>query len=302
MSGKIKSAKKYTTQQQKLSFGNSETEEILASESFYDQNGNLCEEIKSGDDHSENERHVFEYDAQGKLIRHVLELTTDGISETLVYTRDEKGRVVVDQKFYGDDPGEKVTFEYHAHQQPVKIERHDPDGELESVEILTYDESDKLIQHQKFDAHNQIVETTSIAYNEKGLPSEKKVTDSDGNEISSTEITYDENGDVIRITEWNEQGKITSDVLSVYDERRNVTERKIKDFQSRTLKFGYDEHDNCIVEEVYDENGNLIRKHSYEFDDQKQITSETSLFLDPMRGGNFNNSSSRYEYEYWTNG
>lgn len=300
MSDKIRCVKKYTTIQQKLSFGNSEPEEILASESFYDQNGNLLEEHKTGDDDSEHEKHIFEYDSNGRLLKHFLEITSEGISETIVYIRDEKGRVVSDQKFYGDDPGEKITYEYLAHQQPVKIERYDPDGEPEFIETLTYDQNDRLTEHRKYDSENRLIEATFITYNDKGLPSEKKLTDSRGHKISSTEITYDENGDVTRITEWNDAGKITSDVISVYDERRNVTERKIKDYQSRTLRFSYDDNNNCTVEEVYDENGNLIKKHSYEFDEHNRMIAETSLFLDPMRGGNFNNSGSRYEYEFWT--
>jgi hypothetical protein len=301
MSEKVKSVKKYTAIQQKLSFGNSDGEEVLAAELFYDQQGNLTEEHKTGEDESEHEKHVFEYDSGGRLIKHILELTRDGISETLVYTRDEKGRILVDQKFYGEDPGEKITYEYQAHQQPVKIERYDPDGELEFIENLAYDQSDKLIEHRKFDSNNQLIEITSISYNDKGLPSEKKLTNTSGDEISSTAITYDDNGDVVRITEWNDQGKISSDIISVYDDRRNVTVRKIKDFQSRTLKFSYDENDNCTAEEVYDENDNLIRKHTFEFDAHNRVIAETSLFMDPMRGGNFNNSGSRYEYEFWTN-
>lgn len=295
---KIKSIKKFTSHSKKLSFGGGEEQEYLSSHSVFNAEGWLLEEWKS-EEESGKEHHRFEYNPQGQLLLHLMEMTDDGISETMQYTRDERGRIVSERKFYGDDPGEEIVFTYLEHDQPVKIQKSDADGEFESLEILTYDERQRLVEHTRLDIDQQPEEVTKIVYSDAGLPVEKNVFDSEGRPVSSIAIAYNEGGDVVRITERNETGKIVSDIVSVYDERRNVIERRIRDFHSRTVRFKYDEQDRCTEEEVLDEHGNLTRKNSFEYDENNQLIGESSFYPDSMRGGNFSDSHSRYEYEYW---
>jgi len=81
--------------------------------------------------------------------------------------------------------------------------------------------------------------------------------------------------------------------------RSNVISRKINDFHIRTLCFGFDENDNCVLEEVFDENDNLIERNTIEFNENNLAVSKSEFYLDTVRGTAHGNSKSRYEYEFW---
>lgn len=295
---KIKSSKKYTTRFKKMAFGGDPDEEVLAVHSFYDDKGNVTEEIRL-DEEDNIEKHTFTYTDAGKLLRHELMIEADGISETFVYDRDEKGRVIKETKFYVEDEGESTAYEYAAHIQPVRIAKFDSDNEPESVELIIYNDNELLIEHRKFDNENKLLEITEVSYNDKKLPAEKRVLDKNSVLISTTLFLYDDKDEMIRVVEKNKEGKIISDIISVYDERGNVTERKIKDFHSRTLRFDFDERNNCVEETVYDEHGNMTMKSNYEFDEHNNLVAESGYFLDMNRGSQMANSQSRYEYEFY---
>ena len=297
---KIKSLKKYTTRFKQLAFGGEPDSEVLSSHSIYDDNGKVIEETRIDED-GRSELHTFTYDQQGKLTRHHLEIEMDGVSETFEYTRDDKGRVIQEVKMYGDDEGEKLKYTFGTHDQPIAIERYDSDGELESIEKIIYDERDRLLEHHRFDNESKLLEKSVIEYNEKDAPTGKQVFDSKNKLTGTTLMVYNEKNELVRITEKNSEGKVVSDIITEYDEKGNVTERKIKDFRSRTLRFKYDDRNNCIEEETYDVNGNLTMKSNYEFDDNNRLMHESGYYLDMNRGAQMGNSQSRYEYEFTSN-
>ncbi len=296
---KIKSVKKFTTRFKKMAFGGVPDEEVLASHTFFDEKGNLVAEEKIDEDDGILEISKYVYDASGKMVRHDLIMEAEGISEIYEFNRDEKGRLLSEIKYYGEDPGEKTEYTYSTHDQPVTIARYDADGEPEAFEKISYNERDLLVEHHKMGPDKKVIEITKIDYNEKDEPVEKKVFDINNKLLRTTVISYNDKSELIRITEKNSDGIVISDVISTYDERGNVIQRKVRDFHSRTLRFEFDEHDNCITEEVFDENGNLTMKSNYEFDDNKQLIADSGYFMDMNRSAQMANTQNRYEYEYY---
>jgi hypothetical protein len=262
---KIKSTKKFTKKFMKMGFGNDEGEEILTSELYYDENGNMTEEQKFDEETGAKEVSTFEYSEQQKLIKHHLSIESDGISETMVYNRDEKGRLIEEVKYYSGDEGEKILFEYSSHDLPVKIQRFDSDGDKESDEELEYDSSDRLIKHLITTPDGSENQTSELTYGDNGKPKLKIVNDSDGDLESKTEFAYDDKERLIRMLENNDEGKVVSDIATIYDERDNIVERSIKDYHTRTLKYVYDKNDNCIEESILDEHGKITKKNIFEF-------------------------------------
>jgi YD repeat-containing protein len=297
MSTKIKCSRKYTIKLMKMGFGKENGEEILESESFYDEKGNLTRELKYDDETGVCEENVFDFDHSGNIIKHFMQVEMDEISETFTFDRDEKGRLRCELKLYGDDPGEKVEIEYEAHDNPVKIKRFDSDGIPEIEELFKYDSSDRLLEHNKKLLTEEAVEIAKIKYNDNGEPVQKTVFDGDEKIVSDTTFEYDPKGRLIRETEKDDQGTIISDISTAYNEKDYVTERKISGFQSRTLLFEYDDHDNCTEEAVLDENGNLVMKTTFEFNEHSFPISESRMFSDHSRQTASN--SSRYQYEYY---
>jgi len=297
MPGKFKTSKKYITRFKKLAFGGEEEGEFLSVHAIYDDKGNIVEEHKTDEETGALEKNFYFYDPAGKMIKHELVIDSEGISEIFEYNRDEKGRLLTEIKYYGDDPGEKSIYEYGASDQPVKIERFDSDGEPEAIEKITYNERDLPVEHLKLDPTGKLIEKSIIGYSEQDKPLEKKVYGPDGKLIRETFLQYNEQGELSRIVERNGEGKITSDIHTYYDERGNITERSIRDFHPRVLRFKYDENDNCIEEEMLDENGNLTMRSVYTFDEQNRVVTESGYFMDMNRSHQMANTRARYEYE-----
>lgn len=296
---KLKSIKKYTTKFKSMAFSDEPETEILTLHSIFDENGHLTGEEKIDQDEGDLEINRYRYNSTGKLIQHELILESEGISELYEFLRDEKDRIVKEVKYYGEDPGERTEYTYEAHEQPITIARYDADGEPETFDTIIYNEKDLVQEHHRLGPDKKLIEKAEIIYGEKDQPVEKKVYDDKNKLIRITTFSYNEKGDVTRIIDKNPDGVITSDVVSIYDERGNVIERKIRDFHSRTFRFAFDENDNCTQEETFDENGNLTMKSNYEFDENNRMINESGYFLDLNRSSQMANTHSRYEYEYF---
>jgi hypothetical protein len=296
---KVKVSREYVLRFQRMAFGGEPDGETLAVESFYDQNGNLIEQIKN-EVEGINEKNYFEYDKDGRIIKHIMQLPNEEVEETMIYERDDKGRVVCETKLYGDDPGERIVNSYQEHESPVHIERYDADGELETTEDLSFNANGFPVTHKKMDPAGKVMERSEVSYNENNKPVERNVYDGNDKLIKNIVLRYNEKGLLSRVTETNGEGKVTSDITTSYDERDNVIERRIRDFHSRTLRFTFDDRNNCIVEEMLDENGNLTMKSEFEFDENNLLISESGFYTDMNRSTSMANTHSRYEYEFYS--
>lgn len=295
---KIKIRRKYTSNLRQMAFGGSETEERLVEEITYDEHGNVLQSRKWEDDGA-IESNTYVYNADGKIVEHAMSLETENVSERFVFERDSQGRVLSETKYYGEDPGERVVYEYMEWATPTKIFRYDADGELESTEILEYDANGNVTTHIKSDADGSIMEQAMIAYDVNQKPVNKSVVDSSNSIQSVSEIVYDDFGNVIRAMDKNAEGMVISDVVSQYDDRGNVVLRKIRDFNSRVLRFEYNDQDQVLIEEVLDGNGNLIMRNTMEYDEHGNLANESEFWLDTGRGRGDGNSVSRFEYEFF---
>jgi hypothetical protein len=297
---RIRSRRKYTLRNNGMGFKGGEDAEFLEEESHFDEKGNLIRELKYESDNTGCEILEYEYNDKGDLIRQ--KMTAEGemdIEETTLFERDNKGRLVNEVKYYGDDEGEKILVEYGAHDNPVRVSKSDPDGDPESEELMEYDSSDKLTRHHvKHFADG--TETISVfTYDESSKPVKKVDTDKDGAVISIVEFHYNEQGLLARETESNENDETISEIITTYDDRENITERIIRDYNSRRLTFEFDKNDNCISEEVFDENGKMIMKTVFEFNEHNLPVHESSVATGIAFGVMDGNKDSRFEYDYY---
>lgn len=294
---KLKSKRKYASNLRQMAFGGSADEEVLVEHWIFDAHGNLVENRK-WEEGGSCEINTYEYDEHGRMRLHCLVLEPFDAVEKTAYIRDEQGRVVSETKYYGEDAGERVEYLYEKHNSPVGIKRFDADGLLESTEKVELDENGDILVHRKLDAAGYTIEKSEVNYAAPGKPSGKVVTSNDSKLIGKSEIVYNELGQVIRATELTPEGKILSDVLSEYDERGNVVVRRIRDYNSRLLRFEYDSLDRVITEEIFDEHGNMVMRNTMDYDENGFLTSETEFWLDTGRGTSHKNSVSRFEYDF----
>jgi hypothetical protein len=74
----------------------------------------------------------------------------DDATEKRVLTRNEKGLLISEIKYYGDDTGEKTEYEYDEKDNVTAIIRYDEEGLLISREEIKYDEKGNINDRTTF--------------------------------------------------------------------------------------------------------------------------------------------------------
>ena len=190
---RVRTRKKYTLKSPAAGFNKSASDEFLETESHFDENGNLVRELKYEPDNTGCEILEFEYNDKGELTRQRMSAEGESeIEETIVFERDDKGRLVKEVKYYGTDEGEVILIGYGAHDNPVRVTRSDPDGDPESEEVMEYDSADKLIRHKVRNLNEGSEVISQFPYHEAGNPKKKVYTDGKGSLITKVIFEYDE--------------------------------------------------------------------------------------------------------------
>lgn len=297
---KVKSIKRYSFEHKMLKFGESNDQDVtyLSLHTIYDEKGNAVEELKYNSEGEQEEINRFSYNGEGKILEHVMEMVMDEMKDVFKFERDDKGRLVKEQKFYGNDPGEATRYMYNDKGEVSEIHKTDEEGEPESKELIEYNEKGNLIKRTKYDAAGVIQEKTEIGYDEKENVSSKTEFDGNYNLLNKTEYSYNEKNALVSAVQRNAEGNLTESISYVYDDRDNIIEKNIRDFHPRILKFLYDDKNHCIEEEIYDQHGQLSSKNIYEYDEHGNVISELNYNMDINRMNRDHNAGHRFEYEY----
>jgi YD repeat-containing protein len=301
MSKKIKSVRRFNHHFKSFTFSDAREmaeQEYLESLLEYDASGNIITEIKYSDDGEMEDKNSYTYDSNGKLIEHVLLYAVEDVTEKRILKRDEKGRLIEEVKLYGDDEGERTTYSYDENDNLVERNYFDEEGTFASKEVFKYDEKGSLSEQIKYNSEEKI-EERSVFSNPDEKTIEQKDYDEKNSLVTRTVLKFDETGKELSSEQTTPDGKLISGATTVYDEKGNATERHYKDFYSKTVRYQYDENNRCIMQELFDGNGLLMRKNIYGFDQDGNLVAEQTYEMDTTRGGRDKHFETRLEYEFW---
>ncbi len=301
MSKKIKSIRRFNQNYKNFNFSDLTSradEEYLELTVILDANGNSSEEIKYLPTSEVEEKSSYEYDTNGKLTTHTLLYAIDNFTEKRVLTRNEKGLLISEVKYYSGDSGEKTEYEYNEKDNVTAIIHYDEEGEFVSREEIKYDDKGGLTERCTYDINKKIVSRITFT-NPADNQIEEIDYDTNGAITSKTIIIFNDKGKELSSVQTNPQGKLITSVKNTYDERGNIIEKIYKDFYSKKVKFEYNDKDLLIVQELFDEQGLLLRKNMYEYDDDKNVIAEQTYEMDTTRGGRDKHFGTRYEYEFF---
>ena len=301
MSKKIKSIRRFNQNYKNFNFSDLTSradEEYLELTVILDANGNSSEEIKYLPTSEVEEKSSYEYDTNGKLTTHTLLYAIDNFTEKRVLTRNEKGLLISEVKYYSGDSGEKTEYEYNEKDNVTAIIHYDEEGEFVSREEIKYDDKGGLTERCTYDINKKIVSRITFT-----SPADNQIEEMDydagGAIVSKTIIVFNDKGKELSSVQTNPQGKLITSVKNTYDDRGNIIEKIYKDFYSKKVKFEYNDKDLLIVQELFDEQGLLLRKNMYEYDDDKNVIAEQTYEMDTTRGGRDKHFGTRYEYEFF---
>ena len=294
----MKTIKKYTTPIRSLLRAASDAvqhPEVLTNEEDFNEKDLLVLEKKYDLSGDLEEVHNYTYDEQGRLLLHLLEIPSDGISERFVTTRNADGNPTVIVKFYGEDPGEKTEYEYGTNAEVVKIIRYDADGELEANEELEYDDQARAIA-RKIISPSDGTKTFRFSYDENSRLIKEEDFDENDNLEGYVELDYDEEGRETYVSRYNAESKMISQQFSEYDDLGRVIRRFAKSSQIRITSFVYDEQGRVIEESLSDQNDFVFSRTRLSYDEDGRIAEETIYETDLTRSGRDTHLSNRYEY------
>lgn len=282
-----------------LRSSNDDVVEYLSWATNYNSKGLQLDELKYFIDGEVEEHHRYSYNDEGHIILHEVSLPDDGIEESFITERNVHGWPLSIVKMYGDDPGEKTTYEYNESGQPTKIIQHDADGELDSSEEIAYDSHgnmlERIINAPTADRpYRKIV----FNYNEKNLLVVAEEFDAGNSSIGRHEYAYNDDGLETKLLQLNEQGKKTAEVISEYNEIGKVTRKVSRGFYTRISNFEYDELGRIIEESLSDENGFVISRSNFEYNENGELIGEIVYETDLTRAGRDTHLSYRFEYSY----
>ncbi len=264
-----------------------------------DNNGNVVTESKFDSEGELEEKNTYTYDTNSKLLSHTLLYVLDDVTEKRILTRNDKGLLVSEVKYYGDESGEKTEYEYNDKENVISITNYDEEGDFVQNEEIIYDEKDslkerisrntkgKVLNHVVFHSEeNQVLKIEETEYDEKDAI------------VSKTLVTFNKEGKEVSSVQTNLAGKLISSVLNIYDEHGNLNRKEHKDFYSKTILFQYDEQNRVTTQELMDGTGLLLRKNLYAYDDEGNVIGEQTYEMDTSRGGRDKHFGTRYEYDF----
>jgi YD repeat-containing protein len=277
-----------------------EVSEYLILESNFNEQGLLLEEKKYFDDQEIEEHHTYSYDEKGQLVLHIISIPSDGIEERFVTVRNDKGSPVEITKLYGEEDGEKVIYNYNSNDLIVGVEHYDADSEHESSEVIEYDSSNRPTQKTIENHLEKSKQFFEFVYDESGNLIEQIEKDIDRKLVAHVFIKYDDKNREVETIQKNEAGKVISKTNFSYNEANQLTERFTVAYYTRVTNFEYDESGRLTEESVSDENGFVISRRRFEYEEGIQPTLETFYETDLSRSGKDEHFQFRYEHMYFT--
>lgn len=294
---KLKTVKRFTKVFKSLQFNSNADNgaEFLSLQSFYDEDGNLLEELKYFEDGTVDEKNMYCWENK-QLISQITEMPQEGMREEYRYTRNPEGKLIKEQKFYGDDSGEATEYFYNPDGQIEKVIKYDADGAKEHEEQFEFE--NKLLKfHRIYDSSGSLISVSEFT-NEDGRPVLRKENDESGNPVHETAYQYDDQGNLIKTVTKNPEGKVIESYSVKFDEHGNIIEKTFRDFHPRSYRYRYDEHNRCVEEEMYNAFGQIASKKVYEYNETGDLLSEINYNLDHHHSHHDSNKAHRFEYGF----
>lgn len=300
MAGKIKSEKAVKTD----FMYNDENEEWIEAKSYtisnneFDENGNLTKERtfnSAGEFHEFND---FNYDEKGFLIEKIIYLDEDEIAERAVYTNDETGKPLKKTTIYQESSEDYTEFIYNENGKLIQKVRKDDDGYVEEKEIAEY-KGELLMTEMSYGLDNELIQKTTYAYDEKGRNISTNYDDYLDGEKSRVENVFNESGYKEKTLTYNSENQLIAKSLFEYDEKNRVYEIIEEDRKSyKKTKFTYNDSDNVILQEEFDEDDNLILSIDRTYDENGNIV-KSAVFIEAAGQNVAQYYEVDYSYEYF---
>lgn len=277
--------------------GMSNDKEMLSIEITYRADGKAEGELRYNTNGQVEEKHEYIYDDAARLIMHNWSMPIDEVEQSERTERDEKGRVLREVKLYYGEEGDSVNYTYDDKDRVIEVKSLDEEGNELHVESVEFNDKGHIVSRKVVDHQGGLSSSVAYIYDEKENLVGQTEMNAKGELMFRSVMTQDENGNDISIIQYNPKGEVTQRVVNTYDENNRVIKRLASGMYTRIYNFEYDDAGLITMESATDENGTLISRSSFQYDEEGRMIHETSYEMDLTHSGRDMAMTYRYEYE-----
>lgn len=219
---------------------------------LFNEVGNQVEE-----DHYNSEgnlflTYTFEYDDKGNQVEWNTHYSASNLDEKLIYKYDSKGRKIEMIKYNSSGSLDvKCTYKYDEQGNLIDWNTFNEFG-------YKYDEQGNVIDWNAFNEFGKLINKTIYKYDDIGNQIEMKWYDSDGNILARHTYNYDDKGNKIEVN-WHTPTAFIPRFIYKYDYHRNIIEEYIYNSEGsldlkKSYEYEYDNKSNWIKKIVYIDN------------------------------------------------
>lgn len=230
---------------------------VLATEYYYDDNGNLIKQINS------NSIWSYTYDENGNKITFTSE-KNGSIENNTTWTYDRNNNVLTEHQETNSGVWD-YAYTYDNKGNLLTSRTDNSDGSY-SLQTYTYNDAGKLINMTNED--NGSSYEYSYTYDDHGNILTQTYN---GGSVKNYSYTYDDNGNVLEKVETNDKGKVTR--TWTYDSDGTLTNETSTIWEKN---YAYDEYGNLIHEDYVETGGyTLDTRWNYIYDEKGNVLSMT---------------------------
>ena len=177
--------------------------------------GNRAETVKLADDESVISGHKYTYDDSGNLVEDVLLDSQQKPVLSSAYEYDREGQKTK-WIIYGESGSQLGYSEYHyIAGKNTEVENFNPAGEMQERLERTFDDRDRPIKVQVWNAEGKELERTETEYKNPGLTQTAFFMQT--RKVESSELFYDEDGNLAKRIRYDRAGAIIEIVEYEYE-------------------------------------------------------------------------------------
>jgi len=263
----------------------------------YDEEGRTLSEIKYDTEGVIEQNYGYVYNEQGVKIADRSWDENGDLIDDMEYDIDADGRILFAYKNYLDGSRDTITYRYDSEGRLIEKEVKTDEDEIEFVETFAYD-GDNIVLHESRDENNELAFRQETVYSDKADVLESKTWNAETDETSRVVNHYDDQGQLNSVESFS--GK--DDLLFKLSYERSgeliIGVREESPDRQVQTKIGYDDRENPVIQEEFNEKGELISHIERKFDDDNNVT-ESEAIIDTHGTGRNQHYLLKYEYEYY---
>jgi YD repeat-containing protein len=301
MAGKIKTK---TTTRYNYAYSQEKEEWVVANNHLtmvqtFDEGGHMTSEKSFNRDGESGEHNEYVYNDKGQVLEERIYFEGNELAERHIYTYREDGKVLLEIIEYQDTSADKVHYTYDSFGNLIERKQVDEDEVLESLEQYVY-EGEVLKKESVWDGDMQLISEAIHTYDAQGNLTETHTRGQEDHEEVRMVYEYDEKGNRDCAEKFSKDGQIVSRTTFTFNEKGNVIETFDEDTTtSKTTKFQYDEHDNVVLHEEFNDKEELNHRIERVWDESGELM-ESIVYVDRHDQGPDQYYAVKQEFEYYS--